>query len=183
VNVADATHGRDFWSVSKTFSQNNNVLRSVEVGRSLRGQGGGSRVEPGLYAQIIVADIITKVREPNDDWIALAVDQMGKPEADIWRYVAQRDDSVLLANLIHITRQIFSHSRVGKAAVFVLRSFVVLRELSEFDIRNMLPELEHDFCALWNHPLLQKRVGSRLKAFSFRYAFFTSPYIMAVMTP
>jgi hypothetical protein len=160
VNVADATnHDRDFRSVFKTFSQNNNVLRSVEVGCSLRRRDGRSRMKPGVYAQIIVADIITNVQQRDDHWIALAADQLGKSEDDIRRYVTNGYDSVLLANLIHITRQILSHSGVGEEASFVLK-WNILPALSQFDIGSTLPELQHDFCALWNQ-LVAKALRAR----------------------
>jgi hypothetical protein len=57
-----------------------------------------------LCAQTIVADITLPMRrEATDRWIALTMDQFGKPENDL----AHGNDSLLLANLIHITRQIF----------------------------------------------------------------------------
>jgi hypothetical protein len=75
---------------------------------------------------------------------------LGKSQDVIRRYLSHGNDSVLLANLIHITRTIFNSSSgitrdmAGDAASYILRL------PSEFDIRRTLPELKRDFCALWN---------------------------------
>jgi hypothetical protein len=49
------------------------ILRSVEVGHVVRTWVGDK--ELGLYAQIIVANVIAQVQERGDRWIALAADQ------------------------------------------------------------------------------------------------------------
>jgi hypothetical protein len=48
---------------------------------------------------------------------------------------------VLLAILIHVTREGLSAGRSERR---------VLKSLSQFDIRNTAAELQHEFCALWN---------------------------------
>jgi len=54
---------------------------------------------------------------------------------------------VLLANLIHITRGVFS--LLGEGPPLALGS-IILEAVSKFDIQDTSLELQHEFCALWN---------------------------------
>ena len=116
------------------------ALQSVELGHFLRSWDKNSSGLFHLHIQGIIALIVAGVRERNDSWIALAVDYLGVPGPVIRRYVAN-GDSVLLAVYNHFTRQLLYSDWVPIAT---------LRLLSDFDIRNTLPELRRDFCALWN---------------------------------
>ena len=91
------------------------------------------------YAQLIVASVLTAVRERDDRWVALAA-SVGLSERDVREYVTRGDDSVSLAILIQIAR---------KAYRLDLRQ-LYLEELTQFDIRDTLSGLQHDFCTLWN---------------------------------
>ena len=68
------------------------------------------------------------------------MDQLKISEDVLEDYLAH-GDSVLLANWIHITRQSFRRPAALRAVQPII---------SKFDIRNTLPGLLHDFCALWN---------------------------------
>ena len=67
-------------------------------------------------------------------------EEFGVPDHVLQDSVARRD-SVLLSNLIHISRQV---NRAGS------RTSGNLSSLSKLDIRNTLPELQHEFCTMWN---------------------------------
>ncbi|KAH9963782.1 hypothetical protein BC827DRAFT_1266131 [Russula dissimulans] len=100
------------------------VLRSVELGESLRAFCGG-KLAP--LARSMISGVISNVQEHDDRWFALVVGQLGVSEGVLRSYLAHGDDSVSLANLIHIARHLF-----------------------QFDISSALPELQHEFCGLWN---------------------------------
>jgi hypothetical protein len=127
------------------------ALRSVEMGNLLRPKDNTTGQKFGSCAQSIVAGIISKVQALADDgdWVALATDQLGP---SLPRYLEHGNDSVLLANLIHITRQILESSRDGGPGWDMgdAMSLNIFPTLSNFDIRNTLPELQQDFLALWN---------------------------------
>lgn len=95
--------------------------------------------------KIIVADIISNVEESNDDWKALAADELGDRFQD---YLNHGEDSVQLANLIYITWEIVSLSSGDDLSRQM--AYRSLRSLSNFDIRKTLPELKHEFHALWS---------------------------------
>jgi len=118
---------------------------SVEIGHFLSSWNKRSNRRFAPYIQGIIARIIATVRERDDRWKALARDQLDIPEGVLQDYL-EHGNSVLLANLIQFTRQI-SHSR--------WLPINALHSLSEFDIHNTLPGLQHDFCALWNEIVLE----------------------------
>ena len=88
----------------------------------------------------IVAGILASVRERDDRWHALASNVFDLPESALRDHVTH-DDSVLLFILIHITRHAI-HSNSW--------SPWILSSHPRFNIRDTLPRLQNDFCALWN---------------------------------
>jgi hypothetical protein len=92
--------------------------------------------------------VIATVSEKDDHWKALAKDQLDVSE-EVFRDYLANGDSVLLANLIHITRPLFRLclKDISQMADDLTK---VLSRVSEFDIENTLPGLQHDFCDLWN---------------------------------
>ncbi|KAH9972986.1 hypothetical protein BGW80DRAFT_1252335 [Lactifluus volemus] len=122
---------------------------AVEIGQFLRNQANRGQTKVGLCAQSIVAGIISKVQGSNERWVSLAADQLGKSEDVIRGYLEDgNDDNMLLANLTHITREIFHSLKENRD--MAASSASILPSLSNFDIRNTLPELQNSFLALWN---------------------------------
>jgi Family of unknown function (DUF6535) len=153
VRIADETQDgplRDLFSEAAGY----NFLRTVEVGRILRSSSRTGE-EVGLCAQTFVSDIIAKVEERGDSWVELAADQLGKSEDDIQRYLADGNDNVLLANWIHMARQISKTSPGINHGIASDAASCILRPPSTFDIHNTLPELQRDFCSLWNEIVLK----------------------------
>jgi hypothetical protein len=153
VRAADAArlYFASKWILRGVFSGHfRGVLQSIEMGRALRSNSRSTDSESGLCAQSIVASIIASVPKRDSDWFALAMDQLGVSEAVLRDYVSH-GDSVLLANLTHITRQIFLSANRD----LVPEPHSILRSVSQFDARNALPELQHEFCALWNEIVLE----------------------------
>ena len=114
------------------------VPPTVEMGHALaRWRKNNDQYTP--LAHVLIARVLVCERERNDGWVSLAARVFGLPERDLRDNIALGGDSVLLAILIHVTRQ-------------SLRSdysyWAVLEELSIFDMRDTLPRLQHDFCTL-----------------------------------
>jgi Family of unknown function (DUF6535) len=130
------------------------ILRSVQLGHSLRPLCHSGYSGTALYAQAIVACIIARAPERDYRWKALVMDQFRISEAVLRSYLAH-GDSVLLANLTHITRQFFRFYLPSPSELPVMGSIEEM--ISKFDLRNTLPELQHDFCALWNEIILKAR--------------------------
>jgi hypothetical protein len=119
------------------------------------------------YIQGIIAQILAGTRERDGRWAGLAIEHMDLTEPICQDYMAH-GDSMQLANLIHTTRQL---SRSNLAPIDILKS------LSEFDVHNTLPELQHDFGALWNELTEQVQNGGALSR-----AAQVLPYIRPIYT-
>jgi hypothetical protein len=101
------------------------------------------------YSTCMVAIVIAKVKERGELWRELAMGQLGISAHALQNYLAH-GDSALLANYIHILRDIihvhFDQFQSGDAA----SRWKVLELVSQFDVQDTLPTLQHDFCGLWN---------------------------------
>ena len=122
-----------------------------EIGSSLRAWDEGSKGRFAPYIQGIIAVIIAKMRIPNALWAMLARNNLptGVPNIVFQDYLTH-GDSVLLANLVHFTRN---------ANRFDPFSIAVVRLLSKFSIDVTLLEVQHDFCVMWNE-LVQEAQNS-----------------------
>lgn len=138
------------------------VLQSVGMGHTLKNVGNDTDAEIALFARAIVAGIIANVRECDSRWFTLALRQLGVPHRVLLAYLAH-GDSVLLANLIYITRYIFC-SLFGISRELAYASSTILPLLSKFDVQATLPELQHDFCASWNEIAQEARGSGRFTA-------------------
>ena len=98
----------------------------------------------------IVAKILMDVRERGDRWIALAKDQFGLPEDVLLDNIAHGDNSVLLSILIHLTRKAVD-------TPYDSWPWKILSTVSRFDIHHSVPELQYEFCILWNKLVLEAR--------------------------
>ena len=87
--------------------------------------------------KIAVASIIPLSRDRDDRWIKLVKETFDVPDHIFLDYLAH-GDSALLSVLIYVSCRASSWSRP------------ILLSLSKFDVRNTLPGLQHDFCAMWN---------------------------------
>ncbi len=85
------------------------------------------------------------------------MDELGVSE-DVFQNYLAHGDSVLLANLIHITRHLFDSLREGHQDL-ARESLCILPPVSKFNILNTLPELQHEFCNLWNLIVQQAQNG------------------------
>ena len=120
---------------------------SAEMAESLKSGDKNGHKETNLCAQSVVALIIAHMQESDHGLVTLtlATDQL---RDGLSRYLPHGKDSVLLANLIHITRLIF-HSLGDNRDVADTSSKAILPSLCKFNIRNARPELQDEFCALW----------------------------------
>ena len=124
-------------------------VESGEIGYFLRSLDKSSKGRSTPFIPGIIAQIVAHVREGDDLWTAHALDHLGVQE-DVLRNYLTQGDSLSLANLIQFTR----HADRSRSFAF----FVVIN-LPEFDICNTLPELQHDFCAMWNQVVQEAQSG------------------------
>jgi hypothetical protein len=102
--------------------------------------------EDNTLLRAIFSVIVARVRRRDDSWFILASKEMGVPEA-VLRSHAAHGDNFSLAILIYITHQqlLYFQNPSWPSAITS-----VLRAASRFNVQDTSPELQHEFCALWN---------------------------------
>ena len=113
---------------------------SPEVGRILIRWRNSTDPSINPIGSCIIARILASVEKRDDIWMALARSQLEVTE-EVLRGYLRHGDSVLLANLIKITRLFFEMD---------LQFRDILRPISGFDSKGTLSELQHDFSTLWD---------------------------------
>jgi len=93
-------------------------------------------------ARYAVAKMLPYIQERDDRWIASSHDIYGLPDHILRSHISHGDDSVLLAIFNHTARHILLTER---------SKWEMLPSISKFDIRNTVPGLQNEFCALWNN--------------------------------
>ena len=173
----DRSLSSDLFSESVRQQRSNTCMKVLEIGRvppamtvgeSLRfiGTGVFKWTELGLFAtsvdsveaQCVTALVTTQTRGSDHRWIQAMERQLGVSEAILQGYV-QDGDSLLLANLIKSVRRLERRQLLPDQMKPVDDT---LTSLSKFDARNTLPELQVDFCQLWDTTLstAQQELGT-----------------------
>ena len=123
------------------------LVHSVDMVQSLRQWNNKNDKQFISYVQRIVAQVVVGVRDRDERWISLVKSEFAVPDRVLRKYISH-GNSVLLAILIHMTREAF---QTGSWTQWVLSS------LSGFDIDDTIPGLQHVFCDLWNEILFRAR--------------------------
>ncbi|KAI9507632.1 hypothetical protein F5148DRAFT_1149632 [Russula earlei] len=124
------------------------VHKSVEMGHSLLHWCNSADEWIALTSRSLVASIIA-TQERDNRWVALARAHFRLPDR-VLRDNIPHGDSVLLLILLHVARNLLD-------SVLPPWDSSILRLLSQFDIHNTLPELQSNFCMLWNEIVREAR--------------------------
>jgi len=124
------------------------VPQTIQTVQLLAGWYTDSRDRDSAVRRRLVASILPHVKTRDEDWIALARDELGVQENVLRDNIARGDSSVLLAIFLHEMRN---------------RATEGLSSVSQFDILDANPELQNEFCASWNKLVLDTK-----KFFFFR---------------
>ena len=108
---------------------------------------GNRKGEHSRLDQVIFSIIAARVQQHDDSWFLLASDQLGIPET-VLRSHAAHGDNLSFAILIYVIRQQFSH--IENLSWPSLAILDVLGTASKVNVQDTSPELQHEFCALWN---------------------------------
>jgi hypothetical protein len=112
-----------------------------------------SRTEQTIFLQAIATEIAARPRYHDDSWFRqVAPNALGIPETVLRDYAAN-GDSLSLAILIHVTRQQFTYLHHPSWPEFNVTD--VLEAVSEFNVQDTPPDLQHEFCTLWNKIVLK----------------------------
>ena len=121
------------------FERWDQVPQTVEMGHTLARWCTTNNQRTAQYARCIVTKFLVTVQERDDRWVELAARISGLPKRDLLDNIAHGGENLLLAALIDVSRRaILSHD------------WVLVKALTQFDIRHTLPGLQDEFCSLWN---------------------------------
>jgi hypothetical protein len=149
-NAIDAASLYITWpSYQRVFYEDwTRLLKSIEFGLFLKAVKPSNSLA-GYHSDHLIAAILATVQEHDDRWLELAASQLDKSRAVLKSYLTH-GKSVSLVNCIHICRrmvEIYSENDWFIRAAVRSKSLEIV---SDFDARDTLPELQHDFCSLWN---------------------------------
>ena len=144
INPADIS-GAFRWTLDRILTKDQyNGLKTAEFGRIVRSWGDNTNRRAAVCAQTIVSVILVRAQKRDNSWLDLAAEQLRVPKSVLRGYTFS---SVSLANLTHITRGLFG--LLGERNPLGLGP-IALEAVSKFDLQDTSPELQHNFCTLWN---------------------------------
>jgi hypothetical protein len=113
--------------------------------------------EDSTLVQAMLSIVVARVQRRDDSWFKLASDELNIPETVLREY-ATHGDNLSLAMLIYVARQQFIHIRNPLWPSKAISD--VLRAASKFNAQDTSPELQHEFCALWNQMVRDAQIGT-----------------------
>ena len=108
---------------------------------------GNRKCEDTTLVQAMFSIVVARVQRHDDSWFILASEELGIPKTVLQEYAAH-GDSLPLAILIYITRQQYTLIRNPSWPSDKISG--ILKAASKFNALDTSPELQHEFCALWN---------------------------------
>jgi hypothetical protein len=118
----------------------NEIPPSPEIGHILRRWSSSTDSCIAVIGRCIIARIIESVGKHDDTWMALTKSQLGVTDEVLQDYL-KHGNSVLLADLITTTRMFFKKG---------LQFQDTLQSISRFNVQDTLPDLQRNFCNLWD---------------------------------
>ena len=132
-----------------TYEYEFGPVQSAEIADLVRGWDDGKDEEITMVSRILVSAVVARAQQRNDLWFTMASNEMGVSESVLRNY-ATHGNNLSLAILNYTIRQHFIFFERGDPLLCADAFFRVLDAASKFDALDTLPELQHDFCELWN---------------------------------
>ena len=142
------------WMFDKIFSEDQyGSLLTPEIGHIVKGWGNSGDQRTDLLVKAMVSGIIVRAQRSNGRWFTLASNELGVHKSVLRVYAAQ-GDNLSLAILIHVIRRHFHHFREQH---WQSKFSFILETASRFNVWDTSPELQHEFCVLWNEVVHQAK--------------------------
>jgi hypothetical protein len=142
----------DWWFLRRVLLEDwHKFLRCVEFGIFAQKLKNNPDRVTALSAQCSAAVVISNVRE-RDQLVFGQLNTPNTPKPLLYHYLSH-GDSILLANLMFIARRIVQmYSGSSDHQQCDLRHVILktLKSVCKFDVNDTVPELQHEFCDLWN---------------------------------
>jgi Family of unknown function (DUF6535) len=154
-----------WWILSRVLDDWHRFLGCIEFGLFVQNWQSITLPVTKFYAKCVVSIIISRVREREENWFLLASLHLKMSRSLIQNYYAH-DDNILLANIIFIIRQAvesYSQSSESNRSLILDGFSKTLEWICKFDINRTLPELQHEFCGLWNQLIDANHMHRRIR--------------------
>ena len=102
-----------------------------------------------MATRAIVSTVIARAQRRDDVWFTLASNEMTVSESVLRNYATQ-GNNLSLAIFYYIIRQQFILFKQTRLRTYGYDFSQVLKAASKFDVLDTSPELQHEFCELWN---------------------------------
>jgi hypothetical protein len=112
-----------------------------------------SREEHAVFVQAMVSAMTARPQQRDDPWFMRVVPNALGIQETVLRDHATNGDSLSLAILNYVTCQQFVYFWYSSWPKYDFRA--VLEAASKFNAQDTSPELQHEFCALWNQIVLK----------------------------
>ena len=134
--------------MSRIFSEvQDGPVQSAEIAHLVRGWDDGKGEYTTTIIGAIVSSVVARAQRRDDLWFAMAAEELGVPES-VLRNHATHGNDLSLAILIHVVRKQLTLFQDQHWPLYGFSE--VLEAASKFDVLDTSPELQHEFCALWN---------------------------------
>ena len=118
----------------------------AEIASLVRGWNNGDDEGTTRITEAIASTLIVRAQRHDDLWFTLASDEMSVSESILRNYATHGNDlSLAIFNYIIRQQFIFFQRRW-----YAFEFSQVLEAASKFDVLDTSPELQHEFCDLWN---------------------------------
>ncbi len=114
-------------------------------------------------SQCMISIILARVQTHDNNWCELATSHLGISESILQDYLVH-GDSASLANLNCVIWQAIDFHL--NEQWFTIHMTKTLELVSNFDVQGTLPELQHDFCTLWNELILKSQTTEEYRVHS-----------------
>ena len=121
-------------------------LQSTEIASLVRFWDNGEDQETTIMTRVIVSTVIARAQRHDDLWFTLASKEMSVTESVLRNY-ATHGNNLSLALFNYVVRH---HFIFHGESPYVNDFSQVLKAASKFDVLDTSPELQHEFCELWN---------------------------------
>ena len=143
------------WLFDKVLSEEQyEFLLTPEIGHIVKGWGNSGAETTDLLVEAMVSGIIVRAQRLNDRWFTLASNAMGLRKSVLRDYATQ-GDNLSLAILIHVIRH---HFYLFSGQYWQYKFSFILETASGFNVWDTSPELQHEFCVLWNEVVHHSKV-------------------------
>ena len=129
------------------YNEQYRPLHTAEVARLVKSWDTGEDAGIAIISRALVSGVVARAQRRDNLWFTLASNEMSVSESVLRNY-ATHGNNLSLAILNHVVRQQLSF--FGNYLWQFYRFWEVLEAASKFDVHDTSPELQHEFCALWN---------------------------------